>query len=146
MKIYLDTSTLAKAYLNETGSAEVQRFISLASSTFISSLNITELRCLLARRARVGDFTAEIENRLWSAFQTDVQDEVFELVRLEPSVYTQAAALIDRVAPTPLRTLDALHLCVAEHLDLNAFITNDKQLAKAARMIGLPVEQLEITQ
>ena len=146
MKIYLDTSALAKAYLSEIGSVEVQRFISLASNTFISSLNITEMRCLLARRARVGDFTAEVENRLWSAFQTDVQDEVFELVRLEPSVYIQAAALVDRVAPTPLRTLDALHLSIAEHLDLNAFITTDKQLAKAARLIGLPVEQLEITQ
>ena len=141
MRIYLDTSALAKAYISERGSDGVRGLIEQASQTFISSLNITEMRCLLARRARAGDFTADAESRLWSAFQTDVQDEVFDLVRVEPAAYPQAAALIDRVAPTPLRTLDALHLCIAEHLDLNQFITTDKHLAKAAQTIGLNVEQ-----
>ena len=141
MRIYLDTSALAKAYISEPGSDSVRSLIELASQTFISSLNITEMRCLLARRARAGDFTAEVESRLWSAFQADMQNEVFDLVRVEPAAYPQAAALIERVAPTPLRTLDALHLSIAEHLDLNQFITTDKQLAKAARTIGLSVEQ-----
>ena len=121
----------------------MRSLIELASQTFISSLNITEMRCLLARRTRAGDFTAEVESRLWSAFQADMQNEVFDLVRVEPAAFLQAAALIERVAPTPLRTLDALHLSIAEHLDLNQFIITDKQLAKAARTIGLNVEQLQ---
>ena len=143
MRIYLDTSALAKAYISEPGSDSVRSLIELASQTFISSLNITEMRCLLARRTRAGDFTAEVESRLWSAFQGDMQNEVFDLVRVEPAAFLQAAALIERVAPTPLRTLDALHLSIAEHLDLNQFIITDKQLAKAARTIGLNVEQLQ---
>ena len=143
MRIYLDTSALAKAYISEAGSEAVRNAIEHASRTYISSLNVTEMRCLLARRARNGDFTPDIESRLWSAFQADVQDEVFELMPLSASAYAQAAALIDRVAPTPLRTLDALHLTIAEHLEPDCFITTDRQLAKAALTIGLNVDTLE---
>ena len=142
MRIYLDTFALAKAYISEAGSEAVRNAIGLASRTYISSLNLTEMRCLLARRTRAGDFTAEVENLLWSAFQSDVRDEVFELVSVESGAYAQAAALIDRVAPIPLRTLDALHLNIAERLNPDRFFTTDKQLAKAALTIGLNVDTL----
>ena len=65
MRIYLDTFALAKAYISEAGSEAVRNAIGLASRTYISSLNLTEMRCLLARRTRARDFTAEVENLLW---------------------------------------------------------------------------------
>ena len=143
MRIYLDTSALAKAYLTEVASDTVRSIISQSSHTYISSLNITEMRCMLARRVRSGHFAADVETRLWAAFQTDVANEVFDLFAVQPALYIEAAALIDRINPTPLRTLDALHLCIAEHLEPDRFITTDRQLAKAALTIGLNVDQLE---
>ena len=143
MRIYLDTSALAKAYLTEVASDNVRSMIAQSSRTYISSLNITEMRCMLARRVRSGHFAADVETRLWAAFQTDISNEVFDLYPVQPTAYIEAAALIDRINPTPLRTLDALHLCIAEHLEPDLFITTDRQLAKAAITIGLNVDQLE---
>jgi predicted nucleic acid-binding protein len=143
MRIYLDTSALAKAYLPEVASDTVRSMIAQSSHTFISSLNITEMRCMLARRVRSGHFSADVETRLWAAFQADISNEVFDLFAVQSTAYVEAAALIDRIAPTPLRTLDALHLCIAEHLEPDLFITTDRQLAKAALTIGLNVDQLE---
>ena len=143
MRIYLDTSALAKAYLTEVASDTVRSLIAQASHTYISSLNVTELRCMLARRVRSGHFAADVETRLWAAFQADIANEVFELYPVPSTAYVEAAALIDRINPTPLRTLDALHLCIAEHLEPDRFITTDRQLAKAALTIGLNVDQLE---
>ena len=143
MRIYLDTSALAKAYLTEVASDTVRSLIAQASHTYISSLNVTELRCMLARRVRSGHFAADVETRLWAAFQADIANEVFDLYPVQSTAYVEAAALIDRINPTPLRTLDALHLCIAEHLEPDRFITTDRQLAKAALAIGLNVDQLE---
>ena len=143
MRIYLDTSALAKAYLTEVASDTVRSLIAQASHTYISSLNVTELRCMLARRVRSGHFAADVETRLWAAFQADIANEVFDLYPVQSTAYVEAAAMIDRINPTPLRTLDALHLCIAEHLEPDRFITTDRQLAKAALAIGLNVDQLE---
>ena len=143
MRIYLDTSALAKAYLTEVASDTVRSMIARSSRIYISSLNITEMRCMLARRVRSGHFAADVETRLWAAFQADISNEVFDLYSVQSTAYVEAAALIDRINPTPLRTLDALHLCIAEHLEPDLFITTDRQLAKAAITIGLNVDQLE---
>ncbi|MDM8560842.1 type II toxin-antitoxin system VapC family toxin [Candidatus Parabeggiatoa sp. HSG14] len=50
--VYLDTSALAKWYLNEAHSHEFSNWIQKQEDTHISSLTITEFRCLLARRRR----------------------------------------------------------------------------------------------
>jgi len=143
MRIYLDTPALIKAYLSEPGSDAVRSALVAAEHTYISSLNVSELRGLLARRALAGDFDATAEQRLWTAFQTDLLDGVFDFVAIEPDAFVQAAALIGRVAPAQLRTLDALHLTIAEHIDPDRFFTTDRQLALAAQTIGLTVDTLE---
>ena len=45
------------------------------------------------------------------------------------------------LAPTSLRTLDAIHLATASLLgpDLEAVVTYDRRMIEAARLYGLPV-------
>jgi uncharacterized protein with PIN domain len=50
--VYIDTSALAKWYLNEAHAHEFSNWIQKQEDTHISSLTITEFRCLLARRRR----------------------------------------------------------------------------------------------
>ena len=51
--VYIDTSALAKLYLPEQGSDAVSDFmLEMDEAATISSLTITEMRCLLARRRR----------------------------------------------------------------------------------------------
>jgi hypothetical protein len=55
---YVDTSALAKWYLNEAGSAEFVDFMRAQGRALISRLTVVELRSLLARRERSGEITA----------------------------------------------------------------------------------------
>ena len=50
--IYFDTSALAKWYLNEARSDDVERYIQEHGPVAISELTVVEMRCLLARRRR----------------------------------------------------------------------------------------------
>ena len=49
-RAYLDTSALAKWYLNEVGSEAFVGFLQGLDSAVISSLTVTEMRSLLSRR------------------------------------------------------------------------------------------------
>jgi predicted nucleic acid-binding protein len=48
-------------------------------------------------------------------------------------------ALVDQVAPHPLRTLDALHLSAAIRINANEFATADRNQAEAAKALFLTV-------
>ena len=50
---YIDTSALAKWYLPEAGSEDFSKWMQHQEDTCISSLTLTEFRCLLARRWRM---------------------------------------------------------------------------------------------
>ncbi len=53
--IYFDTSALAKWYLNEKGSDDVEKYIQDHGPVVISDHTAVEMRCLLARRRRERD-------------------------------------------------------------------------------------------
>jgi predicted nucleic acid-binding protein len=70
---YLDTSALAKWYLNEARSEEFERYLQAQQSAAISRLTILEFRCLLARRRRTREIDARTENRVFAAFEQDLR-------------------------------------------------------------------------
>ena len=137
MRLYFDTSALAKAYTSEAGSADVDDYLGRGTTIFLSDLNRIELRCMLARRFRMGELNAMQEQAIWSQFLLDVADEYFEPVPLPASAWTVATELIDRVAPVALRTLDALHVAMAGSLPAITFVTADRAQRNAAQQLGL---------
>ena len=138
MRLYFDTSALAKAYTTEQGSADVDDFLARGTTVFLSDLNRIELRCMLARRLRSGEISAVQEQAMWSQFLLDVSNEFFEPVALPLSAWIVATQLIDRVAPVALRTLDALHLAMASTLPSITFVTADRAQRNAAIQLGMP--------
>lgn len=139
MPVYLDTSALAKWYLNESRSTEFSNWIQDQQDTHISSLTILEFRCLLARRKRSGDFPTELEQQLFAAFQADIQAGHLIVHATNDDNATGAVTLLERVAPTALRTLDAMHLHVAMEIGATLLATADKTMANAAGQLGLQV-------
>jgi uncharacterized protein with PIN domain len=71
-RAYLDTSALAKWYLNEVGSEAFVDFLQGLGSAVISSLTVTEMRSLLSRRRRMGDLSVELESLLFAALLSDI--------------------------------------------------------------------------
>ena len=137
--VYLDTSALAKWYLNEPRSEELAEWIRDEDEASISTLTQVEMRCLLARRRRSGQISTEIEQRAFATFQEDVDRSFLFLQPVEDHVLLAAIHLMDRLHEHPLRSLDALHLSIARDLQVERLATADAVMADAATALVLGV-------
>ena len=146
--IYLDTSSLTKAYVSELGSDEVRQLLERTSeSIYISSLSLVEFRCALARRTRALTLTDAESQRIWASFEGDVDDGVFDVLPVDNDDHINARRLIDAVAPLPLKALDALHLAIvrrARALLGTSFVTSDAQQAAAASALGISTQTIAL--
>lgn len=138
---YLDTSALAKWYLNEEFSEEFEVFVQSLPSAVISSLTELEFRCLLARRRRYGELTPNLEPQIYDCFRRDIARGHLRLLPLQDHHLEVALGLIDRLSGNALRTLDALHLALAQDSGTQMLATADRAMAKAAEALGLNVER-----
>jgi uncharacterized protein len=136
---YLDTGALAKWYLNEPRSEQFEAFIREQSSAAISRLTVVEFRCLLARRRRAGEITKSVESRVYASFEQDVGAGFLQVYPVADEHLIAALSLITRLARYPLRTLDALHLAIAQGIHCRRLATADQTMAGAGKAIGLGV-------
>ena len=136
---YLDTSALAKWYLNEPYSEEFEAFIQEQPTAAISRLTVVEFRCLLARRRRAREITRTVESRVYAAFEKDVGAGFLQVYPVSDEHLIAALGLITRLGKYPLRTLDALHLAIAQGIRCRQLATADKSMANAGKAAGLGV-------
>ncbi len=139
-RAYLDTSALAKWYLNEAGSEAFVTFLQGLDSAVISSLTQTEMRSLLSRRRRMGDLSAELESLLFAAFLDDIDRGCLQRYPFDDARFA-VSNLIARYPEQPLRTLDALHLTLAAQAGIPMLATADAVMAETASLIGFAVER-----
>lgn len=139
--VYLDTPVLAKWYLNEPGTKEVTDYIRSVDRAVISSLTMTEMRCLLSRRKRMKDFNESVEHQLYAAFLNDIDRGYLSVEVFIDSYFTYAAHLIDSLPTIPLRTLDALHLTILQQQNIRCLATADDVMMKAAKKINIEVKK-----
>jgi predicted nucleic acid-binding protein len=137
---YLDTSALAKWYLNEQYSDTFSAYIRDLDVAVISGLTIIEVRSLLARRRRMGDIDFALESTLYAAFQDDIANGHLQIYSMEESYWLDAANLMARYPNHPLKTLDALHLAIIRHYGIEFLATADCVMANAASEMGITVE------
>lgn len=138
-RVYFDTSALAKWYLDEFGSDEVEAYLQSRSSVAISTLTIVEMRSLLARRRREGILGTEQEGKVLTTFEEDVHRR--HLIRHsvdDPSV-EGAARILTLLHKSGLKTLDALHLSIAREIGAQVLATADRVMADAARDLEMDV-------
>ena len=135
MIVYLDASVVLRLVLGEEAPlAKRQQFRGAVASA------LTEVECLrtLDRLARSGALTSdETADRRMAVYR--LMEEV-EVVDVSSAVLRRASEPF----PTPLGTLDAIHLSTAiawrdTREALLTMATHDKSLATAARAAGLEV-------
>ena len=137
MRVFFDSSALAKRYVAESGSQTVLDWCARADELAISSLAIPEIvsaLCRLRREGRLG------ENN-YRAAKTDL------LADLEDALLCDVSAPILKHAVRALeyhllRASDAIHVGSALALAADVFVTSDKRQAEAARGMGLVVEEV----
>jgi predicted nucleic acid-binding protein len=122
---YLDASAIVKLVVTEPESPALKAWLDGGPDSFVS--------CALARtevvRAVVPEGSAAIRRARRLLDRLDlimIDDELLDL-----------AADLEK----PLRTLDAIHVAAAMELgdQLEALVTYDAQMARAAESLGLPV-------
>ena len=135
MTAYIDTSALLRLVLREPGALdELRSFESLVSSELIA----VESRRAIDRLRLQGTLTTE--EAVQRAAIVAEWLEAIDLVLLRPPVLSRAGDPL----PTPLGTLDAIHLATAliwrERMSsVNRLATHDSALALAARAFGFEV-------
>ena len=141
--IYLDTSALAKWYLNEAESEEVEKYIQEHGPVTISDLTVVEMRSLLARRRREKSIDLNLEMQVFATFQEDMRKNFLLCQRLPDGLALGAVNLISVLSEIPLRTLDALHLAIARDIQAEILATADRVIAAGAQALGFSVVRFD---
>lgn len=144
MTTYLDTSALAKWYLNEAFSEEVETFLAGVLPVTISPLVKLEMRSLVARRRQEGSLDSALENRILAVLENDIVAGHLVLVPVRAEHFALAETLIGALPTVPLRTLDALHLAIAKSEAVDLIATADSVMMRAAEHLGIPCQYFGI--
>jgi predicted nucleic acid-binding protein len=136
---YFDTSALAKWYINEARSEDVEKYIQEHGPVAISDLTTVEMRCLLARRRRERTIDSKMEMEIFATFQEDIRQKFLICHSLPIGLTVGAVNLLSVLSDIPLRTLDALHLMIAKDLLADILATADTVMAAGAKAMGFAV-------
>jgi len=134
MRAFFDSSGLAKRYIKEPGSGEVERALMDASEVGVSLVCPPEIISALSRLSRQGSISASQYDLAKTAFFTDIEDMAICAVTV-PVVHKA----IDLIEGFPLRTLDALHIACALDWRAEVFVSADRRQLAAASESGLRV-------
>ena len=139
LNIFFDSSALAKRYIQEKGSDQVQAILSSASTLAVSVICVPEIVSALCRRRRERKIsTAEYRNAK-TAVLSDIDDAT--VIGMTDEVIAQSVALLEQF---PLRSADALHIACASEWSTDLFVSADDRQCKAARTRGLRVEAITV--
>lgn len=137
MRVFLDSSSLAKRYIMERGSEKVEETLSGADEAAISLIGPAEIISALSRIFRQGMISAAQYDRTKTALFEDLED--MSIREVTAPVVSLAIDLLERHT---LRTLDALHLAGAIEWRADLFISSDKRQLAAASAASLRVLQV----
>ncbi len=135
--LYLDTSALAKIYVQEPDSDALDAALTGRRDLLISELALTELTAALARRMREGQVDAAAGRRIYQQLLRDVRAGEYRLLDLTSATHREAERLLLTLGRhAPLRAADSLHLAAAALADARALVTYDRQMHAAALALG----------
>lgn len=137
MIVYLDTSALVKAYVDEAGTDAVLAHLRDAEIVATHEIAYVEARAAYARLARQGQLTQSELDRIKAEFETDWPR--YAIVGSDPALLARAAGMAEAFA---LRACDSVHLAAAEYLATGVekpvtFLCFDRKLCQAASVLRL---------
>ncbi len=137
--IYLDTSALLKRYVPEANSDIFDNYFVGSAPFLISQLVLVELRCTLARKRRNKEIAAGREKAAMGEVRTDIQDGLLVISSVADTHFSEALHLMDALPKFPLRSLDAIHLAIANSHQTHEIATADNIFRQAAQALQIKV-------
>ena len=134
MNLYLDTSVLVSCYIAEIQSDSVLKQLGQHSGELlVSQLSEVEFFSALSLKRRCKHISVAQQKSVLELFQQHLERGQYIKAYLTDETYQLAKQFLANPA-IQLRTLDALHLALAQHLNAELF-TADLELAKAAALL-----------
>jgi predicted nucleic acid-binding protein len=138
MKVFFDTSSFVKKFVEEVGSRQVDEITQEASAIGLSIICFPEIISALNRKLRSEFITEEIYLEVKKDILEDIEDA--DIINLTPSVLKETTGLLEK---NILRSLDAIHLACALEWQSELFVSSDERQVTAAIKSGLKVEFIE---
>jgi predicted nucleic acid-binding protein len=138
VRVFFDTSSFVKRFVEEVGSDEVEQVIENASEVGLSIICFTEIISALNRKLR----KELISNEDYQALKADVLEDIrdVDMINLTPSVLERTTVLLES---NVLRSLDAIHIACALEWGAELFVSSDERQVDAAVNAGLKVQLIE---
>ncbi|HAK44621.1 MAG TPA: hypothetical protein DCO79_01695 [Spirochaeta sp.] len=127
MVVFLDTSALAKRYIGEAGTVDVNNYFISSNSFILSPITPIEFSSLIYRRLRDKSIPPEAINEILAVWQKE--QSFFQYISFNPDIVQTAILVIERIG---IKTLDAIQLASAYTSQSDEFVTADKALFRAA--------------
>ena len=135
---YLDTSYIAKCYLNEPGTAEVLAWVEGKTGLCCSVHGRIELWSALCRHRREGRITGQQFRSVLAAVAADERNAVWTWLDICRETVEAACGTVETMAGGPvLRSADALHLACAEEHGFRSVYSHDRIMLASAAHFGL---------
>ena len=139
LNVFFDSSALAKRYIEEKGSDQVQTILSSASALAVSVICVPEIVSALCRRRREHKLSTQEYRNARASLLSDIGDAT--VVGITEEVIAEAVSLLEQF---PLRSADALHIACASQWSTDLFVSADDRQCTAARAHGLRVEAIKV--
>ena len=137
VRVSMDTSSLAKRYVQEQGSEALSLLLQEASELSVCIITVPEIISGLNRRLREGILTTANYQRVKRQLLDDVRDAT--VLQITPSVISHAIKLLEK---NVLRAMDALHIACAIEYQPDIFVTSDQRQFTAAGNAGLQTQYI----
>lgn len=137
MKLAVDSSSLAKRYVQEFGSEKMDHLLQNASELALCIILVPEVISGLNRRIREGVLDLKDYRAVRKQLLIDVRDAV--ILQITPPVISHSVKLLEN---NVLRAMDALHVACALEWKADLFVTSDRRQFLAAQNVGLRSEYL----
>ncbi len=141
--VYFDTSALAKWYLPEERSNEVEKYIQEHGPVAISDLTVLEMRDLLAKHRRNGSLDLATEMKVFATFEEDIRQKFLICQPLSDDLARGAVNLLAVLSDFPLGMIEAMHLTLAREIQSDILVTADPVMAAAGEKLGFSVTRFD---
>jgi len=132
MRLVVDSSALAKRYVQEEGSQQLEALLRRASELAFCIILVPEVISGMNRRLREQALIPADYRRARDQLLADTRDAT--VLQVTPRVVSRAVGLLERTA---LRAMDALHVACALEWGAERFVTADTRQQMAAVDAGL---------
>jgi predicted nucleic acid-binding protein len=132
MRVFFDSSSFVKRFIEEAGSQDVEDICQDASSLGLSIICLPEIISALNRKKREGNLDKGSYLKIKYQLLEDIRD--IQIIQLLPEVVEKTVFLLES---NSLRSLDALHVACAIEWYAELFVSSDKKQILAAKKAGL---------